>query len=62
MQKITMSKATTPTIEEAFELFIRKCKVKNLTEFSSESYQKKMVHFYEFCQGKKPFNRLRLIL
>ena len=31
MEKITMSKKSTLTINEAFELFIRKCKIKNLT-------------------------------
>lgn len=48
MEKITMSKKSNLTIEEAFELFLRKCKVKNLTELSISSYEKKMVHFYEF--------------
>ena len=43
-----MSKQSNLTIEEAFELFIRKCKVKNLTDLSIESYKKKIVHFYEF--------------
>lgn len=52
MQKITMSKVSTPTIEEAFELFLRKCRVKNLTELSIESYKKKMVHFNEFLNGE----------
>ena len=48
MEKITMSKKSTLTINEAFELFIRKCKIKNLTDLSISSYEKKMVHFYEF--------------
>jgi integrase/recombinase XerD len=48
MEKIQMSKKSTPTIEEAFDLFIRKCKIKNLTDLSISSYEKKMVHFYEF--------------
>ena len=43
-----MSKKSTLTIHEAFELFIRKCKIKNLTDLSISSYEKKMVHFYEF--------------
>lgn len=53
-QKITMSKQSNLTIEEAFELFIRKCKVKNLTDLSIESYRKKMVHFYEFIDSNSP--------
>ena len=48
MEKITMVKKNNLTIEEAFSLFIRKCKIKNLTELSISSYEKKIVHFYEF--------------
>lgn len=58
MQKITMSKSTTPTIEEAFKLFIRKCEVKNLTELSIESYRKKIVHFYEFLSGEETIEQI----
>lgn len=48
MEKITMSKKSNLSIQEAFDLFIRKCKIKNLTDLSISSYEKKMVHFYEF--------------
>lgn len=58
MQKITMSKVSTPTIEEAFELFLRKCRVKNLTELSIESYKKKMVHFNEFLNGETSLSHI----
>lgn len=54
MEKITMSKKSTPTIQEAFDLFIRKCKIKNLTDLSISSYEKKMVHFYEFMDKNEP--------
>ena len=54
MQKITMSKKSTLTISEAFEMFIRKCKIKNLTDLSISSYEKKMVHFYEFIDKNEP--------
>ena len=54
MQKITMSKKSTLTISEAFEMFIRKCKIKNLTDLSISSYEKKMVHFYEFMDKEEP--------
>lgn len=47
-KKISMVKKNNPTIEEAFALFIRKCHVKNLTELSISSYEKKIIHFYEF--------------
>lgn len=43
-----MSKKSNLTIQEAFDLFIRKCRIKNLTDLSISSYEKKMVHFYEF--------------
>lgn len=48
MNKIAMVKKNNLTIEDAFTLFIRKCKVKNLTELSISSYEKKIVHFYAF--------------
>ena len=48
MEKIKMSKKTNLTIDDAFQLFIRKCRVKNLTENSIKSYKEKLVHFYEF--------------
>lgn len=49
-----MSKKSTLTISEAFEMFIRKCKIKNLTDLSISSYEKKMVHFYEFMDKEEP--------
>ncbi len=48
MQKITMSKKTNLTVDDAFELFIRKCKIKNLTDLSVESYESKIKRLYEF--------------
>lgn len=49
MNKITMVKKNNSIIiEDAFTLFIRKCKVKNLTELSISSYEKKIIPFYEF--------------
>lgn len=54
MEKITMSKKSNLSIQEAFDLFIRKCKIKNLTDLSINSYEKKMVHFYEFIDKSEP--------
>lgn len=54
MKKITMSKKTILTIQEAFELFIRKCKIKNLSELSIISYEKKMVPFCKFIDNQSP--------
>ena len=53
-----MSKKSTLTIHEAFELFIRKCKIKNLTDLSISSYEKKMVHFYEFIDKSEPITNV----
>ncbi len=58
MEKITMAKKTNLSIEEAFALFIRKCKVKNLTENSIHSYETKMVHFYEYVDKNIPVNTI----
>ncbi len=54
MEKITMSKKSNLSIQEAFDLFIRKCRIKNLTDLSISSYEKKMVHFYEFIDKSEP--------
>lgn len=47
--KITMSKSGNLTIAEAFDLFIRKCKVKNLTDKSIHSYETKI--YEDFIGG-----------
>lgn len=49
-----MSKKSNLSIQEAFDLFIWKCKIKNLTDISISSYEKKMVHFYEFIDKSEP--------
>lgn len=49
-----MSKKSNLSIYEAFQLFIRKCKIKNLTELSIKSYQQKIVPFYEFMDKTQP--------
>lgn len=58
MQKIVMSKKTNLTIGEAFEFFIRKCKVKNLTEQSINSYQEKLKHFFKFLDKNEPITNV----
>jgi integrase/recombinase XerD len=58
MEKITMSKKSNLSIQEAFDLFIRKCKIKNLTDLSISSYEKKMVHFYEFIDKSEPITNV----
>ena len=56
MEQIKMHKSKNLSVEEAFELFIRKCKVKNLAEPSIVSYQNKVQPFVDFCSGEKIAN------
>lgn len=58
MDKITMSNKSNLTIHDAFDLFIRKCKINNLTDLSIESYKKKMVHFYEFVDEQSQITKV----
>lgn len=58
MEKITMSRKANLTVQNAFELFIRKCKIKNLTPLSIKSYQEKMVHFFEYYGENKPVSSI----
>ena len=47
-QKIKMVKSENLSVEEAYELFIRKCRIKNLSEASITSYENKVRPFIEF--------------
>lgn len=53
-----MSKKSNLSIQDAFDLFIRKCRIKNLTDLSISSYEKKMVHFYEFIDKNEPITAI----
>ena len=53
-----MQKNSNLSIQDAFALFIRKCKVKNLTDLSISSYEKKMRHFYEFMDKNEPISSI----
>ena len=50
MSKITMKSNTNQTFDEAFEKFIRKCKVKNLTEKTIRSYEQKIRPFKKYLE------------
>jgi integrase/recombinase XerD len=50
MKKITMKSNNNLTFDEAFDKFIRKCEVKNLTKKSIISYQQKIRPFKEFVE------------
>lgn len=49
--KITMNSSQNLSVESAYELFIRKCRVKNLSEATITSYNNKVIPFVEFCNG-----------
>lgn len=49
--KITMNQSKKLSVESAYELFIRKCRVKNLSEATITSYNNKVIPFVEFCNG-----------
>nr|DAW97296.1 MAG TPA: SITE SPECIFIC RECOMBINASE XERD [Caudoviricetes sp.] len=49
--KITMNSSKNLSVESAYELFIRKCRVKNLSEATITSYNNKVIPFVEFCNG-----------
>jgi len=49
MSRITMkNRRQDYTLSESFDHFIRKCKVKNLSEKSIKSYQQKVNQFFDF--------------
>lgn len=56
MEKIKLSKKTNLTIEESFLLFIRKCKVKNLSDTSIKSYEQKITPFFEYLSKESPIS------
>lgn len=48
MAKIKMIRKESITVQEGFEQFITKCKIKNLTEETIKSYKEKVKHFIAF--------------
>ena len=48
-----MNKSKNLSVEDAYELFIRKCKVKNLSEASIVSYKNKIQPFVDYCKDMK---------
>lgn len=53
-EKITMIKSTDLSIEEAFNLFLRKVKVRNLSEKTIKTYNNHYNIFSEFCDTNSP--------
>ena len=54
MKKIEMKKNTEITVGEAFDLFLRKCKIKNLSDYTILAYQKKLAEFIEMMGADTP--------
>lgn len=50
MKQIKMRTKENLTVQEAFELFIRKCRVKNLSEQTIKAYYDKLKKFIEFVE------------
>lgn len=48
MKQITMRKKGNLTVKDAYDLFIKKCKVKNLSEQTIKTYEDKLKRFMEF--------------
>ena len=57
MKRISMQRKSTVSLDEAFEFFIRKCKVKNLTDVSIRSYEDKVLPFKKFY-GDRPLDEI----
>lgn len=51
MPQIQMNKSKNLSVEDVYELFIRKCHVKNLSNASITSYQNKIQPFVDYCDG-----------
>lgn len=58
MKKISMSKKTNLTVEEAFEIFIRKCKVRNLSDQTIRNYNHTIIHFIRFIESENAINSI----
>ena len=54
MEKIKMAKRETITVQEGFNQFITKCKIKNLTDESIKSYNEKVKHFITYYGEEEP--------
>lgn len=51
-ERIEMNQKTNLSAEDVFALFIKKCKVKNLTALTIRSYEQKIVIFFKFINSK----------
>lgn len=51
MKQIQMNKSKNLSVNDAYDLFIRKCRVKNLSQASIVSYENKIQPFVDYCDG-----------
>lgn len=51
MKQIQMNKSKNLSVNDAYDLFIRKCRVKNLSQSSIVSYENKIHPFVDYCEG-----------
>ena len=51
MKQIQMNKSKNLSVNDAYDLFIRKCRVKNLSQVSIVSYENKIHPFVDYCDG-----------
>lgn len=51
MKQIQMNKSKNLSVNDAYDLFIRKCRVKNLSQASIVSYENKIHPFVDYCEG-----------
>lgn len=51
MKQIQMNKSKNLSVEDAYDLFIRKCRVNNLYQASIVSYENKIHPFVDYCEG-----------
>ena len=58
MKKNEMKKNTDITVGEAFDLFLRKCKIKNLSDYTILAYQKKLAEFINMMGKDTPVSEI----
>ena len=58
MKQIKMVKSEEITVKEAFDLFIRKCRVKNLSSQTIKTYEDKCKRFIEFVEPTTPVKEI----
>ena len=51
MKQIQMNQSKNLSVDDAYDLFIRKCRVKNLSQASIVSYENKIQPFVDYCEG-----------